>query len=129
VILAEQTDAAPGEAPLRWLLLTTRPALTPEAVVQAVQPIRHRAALDRSLAETFQNLRQRRAIYTWRKVSFLMERRQSHRCASTFSSGEVFFVVHDSATSAKEVNSDPRTMREEEEILQISRCALLTWRP
>jgi hypothetical protein len=36
VILAEQTDAAPGETPLRWLLLTTRPALTPEAVVQAV---------------------------------------------------------------------------------------------
>jgi hypothetical protein len=27
VILAEQTDASPGETPLRWLLLTTRPLL------------------------------------------------------------------------------------------------------
>ena len=33
------------------------------------------------------------------------------------------------AVSAKEVNSDPRATREEERILQISRCALLTWRP
>ena len=33
------------------------------------------------------------------------------------------------ATSANVVNSDPRVMRDEEEILQISRCALLTWRP
>ena len=33
------------------------------------------------------------------------------------------------ADSANEVNSVPRAMREEEEILQISRCALLTWRP
>ena len=33
------------------------------------------------------------------------------------------------AVSAKEVNSDPRAMREEEKNLQISRCALLTLRP
>ena len=33
------------------------------------------------------------------------------------------------AISAKEVNSDPRAMRDEEKILQISRCALLTLRP
>jgi hypothetical protein len=33
------------------------------------------------------------------------------------------------AVSAKEVDSDARAMREEEEILQISRCALLTGRP
>jgi hypothetical protein len=33
------------------------------------------------------------------------------------------------AVSAKEVNSDPRAMREEEKSLQISRCALLTLRP
>ena len=32
------------------------------------------------------------------------------------------------AVSANEVNSDPRAMREEEGILQISRCALLTGR-
>ena len=37
VVLAEQTDAAPGEAPLRWLLLTTRPVQTAEAAVQAVR--------------------------------------------------------------------------------------------
>jgi Transposase DNA-binding/Transposase Tn5 dimerisation domain len=36
VILAEQTDAPAGQTPVRWLLVTTRPALTPEAVVQAV---------------------------------------------------------------------------------------------
>ena len=36
VILAEQTDAPAGQTPLRWLLVTTRPTLTPEAVVQAV---------------------------------------------------------------------------------------------
>ena len=36
VILAEQTDAAPGETPLRWLLLTTRPIRTAEAAAQAV---------------------------------------------------------------------------------------------
>lgn len=33
------------------------------------------------------------------------------------------------AVSAKEVNSDSRVTREEEEILQISRSALLTLRP
>jgi hypothetical protein len=33
------------------------------------------------------------------------------------------------ADSAKEVNSDPRAMRDEDKILQISRCALLTGRP
>jgi hypothetical protein len=33
------------------------------------------------------------------------------------------------AVSAKAVNSDARVTREEEEILQISRCALLTLRP
>jgi hypothetical protein len=37
VILAEQTDAAPGEAPLRWLLLTTRPVGTAGAAAQAVR--------------------------------------------------------------------------------------------
>jgi transposase-like protein/transposase Tn5 family protein len=37
VVLAEQTDAPPGEAPLRWLLLTTRPAATAEAAAQAVR--------------------------------------------------------------------------------------------
>ena len=36
MILAEQTDAAPGETPLRWLLLTTRPIRTAEAAAQAV---------------------------------------------------------------------------------------------
>jgi hypothetical protein len=29
----------------------------------------------------------------------------------------------------REVNRDPRAMGEEEEVLQILRCALLTWRP
>jgi hypothetical protein len=33
------------------------------------------------------------------------------------------------AASAKEVNSDPQAMREEEAILQVSRCALVTVRP
>src|SRR5262249_25368275 len=33
------------------------------------------------------------------------------------------------ATSAKEVNSDPQAMHDEEDILQISSCALLTLRP
>ena len=33
------------------------------------------------------------------------------------------------AVCAKEVNSDPRAMREEDRNLQISRCALLTLRP
>jgi hypothetical protein len=33
------------------------------------------------------------------------------------------------AVSAKEVNSDPQAMREEEEFLQISRCALLKGAP
>jgi hypothetical protein len=47
VILAEQTDASPGEAPLRWLLLTTRPALTPEAAVQAVRWYSRRWLIER----------------------------------------------------------------------------------
>jgi hypothetical protein len=33
------------------------------------------------------------------------------------------------AVSVKEVNSDPRAACEKEENLQISRCALLPWRP
>jgi hypothetical protein len=37
VILAEETDPPAGETPVRWLLLTTRPSLTPEAAVQAVR--------------------------------------------------------------------------------------------
>jgi hypothetical protein len=47
VILAEQTDAVPGETPLRWLLLTTRPLATPAAVVQAVQWYSRRWLIER----------------------------------------------------------------------------------
>ena len=47
VILAEQSDAAPGEAPLRWLLLTTRPVLTPEAAVTAVRWYSRRWLIER----------------------------------------------------------------------------------
>ena len=47
VILAEQTDAAPGEAPLRWLLLTTRPELTAEAAVAAVRWYSRRWLIER----------------------------------------------------------------------------------
>ena len=36
VVLAEQTGALPGEAPLRWLLLTTRQVRTAKEAVQAV---------------------------------------------------------------------------------------------
>jgi hypothetical protein len=47
VILAEQTDAWPGETPLRWLLLTTRSLSTPAAVVQAVQWYSRRWLIER----------------------------------------------------------------------------------
>ena len=47
VILAEQTDAASGEAPLRWLLVTTRPAATPPAVVEAVRWYSRRWLIER----------------------------------------------------------------------------------
>ena len=47
VVLAEQTDASPGEAPLRWLLLTTRPVGTAEAAVQAVRWYSRRWLIER----------------------------------------------------------------------------------
>ena len=47
VILAEQTDASPGETPLRWLLLTTRPVQTAEAAVQAVRWYSRRWLIER----------------------------------------------------------------------------------
>jgi hypothetical protein len=47
VILAEETDAPAGETPVRWLLVTTRPTLTPEAVVQAVRWYSRRWLIER----------------------------------------------------------------------------------
>jgi hypothetical protein len=47
VILAEEAEAPVGQTPVRWLLLTTRPALTPEAVVQAVHWYSRRWLIER----------------------------------------------------------------------------------
>jgi hypothetical protein len=47
VILAEQTDAAPGEAPVRWLLLTTRPVWAAEEAAQAVRWYSRRWLIER----------------------------------------------------------------------------------